>query len=156
MRLYVVRHAKAVSRASWGDGDERPLTGRGRQQAVRIADRLADAGVTQLVSSPSLRCVQTLEPLAERLDLPIECDGRLQEGAQGPEALALADELRAQRLPAAVCSHGDVIPELLRLLRAGATRFTDPLVWPKGSIWVVAGDGAGWSTARYVGPGGRE
>lgn len=153
MRIYLVRHGRAGSRGSWSGADEqRPLTTRGRSQAVAIAGQLAGVGVRRLISSAYVRCVQTLEPLAERLDLPIEEDDRLAEGATGCEALALADELRAAGTPAALSTHGDVIPELLRLLWAGPTRFKDELMWPKGSIWVLSGDGDGWAKARYVPP----
>jgi broad specificity phosphatase PhoE len=152
MKLYVVRHAHAGSRSAWEGSDaERPLSRRGREQADGIADRLAGVGVARLVSSPSVRCVQTLEPLADRLDLRVDADDRLLEGATGDQALALAGEL-AKDGTAVICSHGDVIPDMLRVLRAGSTRFKDPLMWPKGSIWVLTGDGERWTRARYIAP----
>src|SRR5688572_16126305 len=111
MKLYVVRHAHAGSRSSWAGADhDRPLSKRGQRQAAGIAERLAGAGITRLVSSPAVRCVQTLEPLAARLGLPVDADERLLEGASGGDALSLAGELCAGGGEAAVlCSHGDVI-----------------------------------------------
>jgi hypothetical protein len=41
---------------------------------------------------------------------------------------------------------------MLRILKGGTTRFKDPFVWPKGSIWVLTRDGARWSKARYIPP----
>ena len=155
MRLYVVRHAHAGSRSSWDGPDAtRPLSKKGRRQAARIADELAGAGITRLVSSPAARCVQTLEPLGERLGLTVDADGRLLEGATGSEALGLADELSTGNGQAvAVCSHGDVIPELLRELRHhGGTRIDDPFLWPKASTWIVTWDGRRWASARYSPP----
>jgi 8-oxo-dGTP diphosphatase len=153
MELYVVRHANAGRRSTWdGDDDERPLSKKGRKQAAAIGERLATTGVDRLVSSPTLRCVQTLEPLAKRLGTAIDVDQRLLEGATGDDALELAAELAGTCTGAVVCSHGDVIPELLRTLYAGTTRIADPLVWPKGSIWAVTWDGESWSTARYLPP----
>jgi 8-oxo-dGTP diphosphatase len=153
MRLYVVRHAHAGSRSSWdGPDEERPLTPKGRRQAAGITDALAGAGVTRLVSSPFRRCTQTLEPFAQRLGLAIEVDDRLAEGAGGLDALALADELAREHDAAVVCTHGDVIPELLRTLNATTTRFKDPFIWPKGSTWVISGDGGVWTRARYMAP----
>ena len=96
--------------------------------------------------------MQTLEPLADQLDLRIDVDDRLLEGADGDQALLLADELGKERVAAAVCSHGDVIPDMLRILKGGTTRFKDPFIWPKGSIWVPTRDGARWSKARYIPP----
>lgn len=153
MELYVVRHAHAGRRAGWdGDDDERPLSKKGRRQANAIGARLAAAGVDRLVSSPALRCVQTLEPLADRTGLTVDVDRRLLEGASGDDALGLAAELSAAHPGAVVCSHGDVIPELLRTLQAGHTRVADPLLWPKASIWALSWDGTCWTTARYVSP----
>ena len=153
MRLYVVRHADAGGRSSWDGPDEtRPLTKRGRHQADAIAEDLRSAGLTRLVSSPYRRCTQTLVPLAAHLGVAVESDERLAEGAGGDNALTLADELRKESEAAVVCSHGDVIPELLRILKATTARFRDPFIWPKASTWVVTWDGDCWSKARYIAP----
>ena len=167
VRLYVVRHAAAGSRSSWDGIDAtRPLSGKGRRQATALADRLGEAGIGRLVSSPAARCVETLEPLGERLGLTVDADSRLVEGARGEDALALADELRrdagrngdgrgrrrGRHEAVALCSHGDVIPDLLHVLRAGSTRIEDPLVWPKASAWLVTWDGTHWATASYLAP----
>jgi broad specificity phosphatase PhoE len=153
MRLYIVRHAHAGSRSSWEGPDEsRPLTIKGHRQSAAIAEALAGAGASRLVSSPYRRCTQTLDPLADQLGLAVEDDDRLAEGATGDDALGLADELRKEHDAAVVCSHGDVIPEMLRILKATTTRFKDPFVWPKGSTWVVTWDGGKWSKARYLAP----
>ena len=70
------------------------------------------------MSSPFVRCVQTLEPLAERAGLPIEVDGRLGEGAAFEGVLELLDTLPQG---AVLCSHGDVIPETIdALIGAGS------------------------------------
>lgn len=153
MRLYVVRHGHAGSRSAWDGPDEaRPLTGRGRRQADAIADGLRAIGATRLVSSPYRRCEQTLEPLAHRLGRSVERDVRLAEGAGGPAALELADELAKEPDAAVVCTHGDVIPELLRQLKAAGTRFRDPLTWPKASTWAITREGDAWTKARYIAP----
>jgi 8-oxo-dGTP diphosphatase len=96
--------------------------------------------------------VQTLEPLADRLCLTVDGDLRLIEGADPQDALDLAGELRDGAAAAVMCSHGDVIPDMLRLLRAGTTRFKDPFVWPKASTWVLTWDGDRWAKARYIAP----
>jgi phosphohistidine phosphatase SixA len=153
MKLYVIRHGHAGSRSSWdGPDDGRPLSRRGRKQATSIADHLSGVGLSRLVSSPTVRCVQTLEPLADQLGLRVDADDRLLEGADGDQALALAAELSKELTAAAICSHGDVIPDMLRILKAGTTRFRDPFMWPKGSIWVLTGEGGCWSKARYIPP----
>jgi phosphohistidine phosphatase SixA len=153
MKLYVVRHGHAGSRSAWeGPDDARPLSRRGHKQAMPLPDQLSGVGLSRLVSSPSMRCVQTLEPLAQRLGLRVDADDRLLEGAGGDQALVLAAELSKERMAAVICSHGDVIPDMLRILKAGTTRFKDPFMWPKASIWVLTRDGARWSKARYIPP----
>lgn len=71
MRLVLIRHGRP-------DEDERdrphdpPLRGDGREQAQAVAARLAQEGITRIVSSPMARAMQTAQPLADRLGLPVE------------------------------------------------------------------------------------
>lgn len=151
VKLYIVRHADAGSRSAWtGDDERRPLSRKGRRQAAGLVDVLAGAEVTRLVSSPSLRCVETLDPAAARLGLTVETDRRLAEGGRGDEALALAEELLRGDDVGALCSHGDVIPDLLSELKIRGVAFHHDLTWPKGSAWVLSGNGATWTDARFV------
>jgi 8-oxo-dGTP diphosphatase len=121
----LIRHAKAGSRYDYvGDDRERPLSKKGRAQAEAIADRLAPLGPSRLVSSPFLRCRQTLEPLAARCALQVVADVRFAEGVGYHVAL---EQLQAMPTGAVVCSHGDVIPAVIdALLRRGAELTADP------------------------------
>jgi len=149
--LYLIRHADAGSRSAWKDDDRlRPLSKKGRRQSAHLVTALGDVGLTRLVSSGSVRCIETLEPLAEVTGLPVETDARLYEGSDGPAALAVAAEVRALGDVAALCSHGDVIPDLLSELRINGTTFHHTLTWPKGSVWVLSGEGGHWSDARHI------
>jgi 8-oxo-dGTP diphosphatase len=58
-----------------------------------------------------VRCVQTVEPLARELGIEIEERAALTEGATREEALALVKEVRGAGV--ALCTHGDVVLELL-------------------------------------------
>jgi 8-oxo-dGTP diphosphatase len=79
--IYLVRHAKAGNRRDWhGEDDLRPVSPSGQRQADAIADTIADVGVERIVSSPYVRCRQTVDPLAQRLRLPVE-RARLRDGA---------------------------------------------------------------------------
>jgi 8-oxo-dGTP diphosphatase len=150
-KLYVVRHADAGTRANDGSPDEkRGLTERGQRQAEALGRQLADRGIQRLVASPFQRCIDTLVPLAERLGLPVELDDRLAEGRSFVGALELADELGDT--PAAVCSHGDVIPDLLDALLRRGTKLKDEPRWQKASTWVLTRDGDGFSKAKYLPP----
>ncbi|MDF5754823.1 NUDIX hydrolase [Spongiactinospora sp. TRM90649] len=113
--LIFVRHALAGSRQEWpGDDDERPLDDDGVAQAAGLAEALTGFRPEVLISSPSRRCVQTLEPYAERHGLPIRQEPALAETAHDPAgALRLAlDVLDAER-PAVLCGHGKTLPELI-------------------------------------------
>ena len=50
-----------------GDDLDRPLSKAGWKQAHALGKRLAKKGVGELVSSPYVRCMQTLEPLARAI-----------------------------------------------------------------------------------------
>jgi 8-oxo-dGTP diphosphatase len=112
--VVLLRHASAGDREKW-DGDDRvrPLDKRGRKQAEALRDRLLALGVTRVLSSPYVRCAQTVEPLG----LEIELDERLAEGAPSEETL----ELLAEADGAVACTHGDVIENVIgRSIKKGA------------------------------------
>ena len=144
---YVVRHADAGKRGAIAD-DRRPLSRRGRAQAAAIADVLADAGITRLVASPYVRCVETLAPLGEHLGLEVELRDELGEGAGAAGALALVDAAEATM---AICSHGDVIGSLVEALdRRGVPRDDDRVA--KGSTWALTCAADGVVAAHYEPP----
>lgn len=148
MSLYLVRHAKAGSRQKWeGDDRQRPLSKNGSRQAEGIADRLNDAGVRGLWSSPYLRCTATLQPLADRVGLPIKEDDRLAEGTPFEDVLTL---MREAGDGAVLCTHGDVLPEVVQALIRRGSVLTTPPDWRKGSVWVFDGDS--FSTVRAEPP----
>ncbi len=144
MALYLVRHAHAGSRKAWrGDDRERPLDERGERQAKGLLDEVP-VGIDRVLSSPAVRCTETVRPLAERSGREIEVDERLFEAAEpGP----IADHLRhllGERPDAAIvaCSHGDLIPDLLaRWSRDGAD--LDDRRYAKGSVWCLESDAEG-------------
>jgi phosphohistidine phosphatase SixA len=116
MSAVLLRHAKAGDRQAWaGDDRLRPLDERGRRQAEALVELLRPLGIRRIVSSPYVRCVQTVEPLAAALGLAVELDERLAEGARAASAPLLAED------GVVACTHGDVIEELLgRPLKKGA------------------------------------
>jgi 8-oxo-dGTP diphosphatase len=135
--VFVVRHVKAGERGSSGGPDElRGVSRTGRKQAVKLAAMLAPFGIVRLASSPALRCLQTLEPLADHLGIDITLAPELFEGrdAAGAEAWVLA---AAADGPAVLCTHGDVLPALVEVLRArGVPVGGDGTVaFAKGGAW---------------------
>ena len=78
--LYLLRHAHAGNPDAWtGDDAERPLSGKGRGQAERLARYLASIGLKldAIVTSPKVRARQTAEPLAAALNVHYVTDARL-------------------------------------------------------------------------------
>ena len=152
MSLFVVRHAKAGSRHNWaGDDDaDRPLSKNGRRQADALAERLADAGVSSLWSSPYVRCMQTLSPLGIRLGMEVVADERLAEGASFEPVLDMLHEVPDG---AVLCGHGDIIPNLIAALdRRGTTLLARP-DWRKAALWVLdAPDATGHIATATVEP----
>lgn len=118
MPLYLVRHAKAGSRSAWiGDDRDRPLVEEGWEQARALVARIAPLQPSALLSSPYLRCVQTLQPLGEECELDVTIDTRLEEDSPLERSLAALDDAPDN---AVLCSHGDVIPDVINgLLRRG-------------------------------------
>jgi 8-oxo-dGTP diphosphatase len=141
MSLYLVRHAKAGSRSNWdGDDRKRPLTAAGWEQARAVAERLAPLLVTRLVSSPYVRCIETLEPIATRTDLDIEVDDRLAEETPFEPVL---DLLHSCADGAVLCSHGDIIPEVIAALQRRGMVVRGEPDWRKATVWVLDRDAVG-------------
>ncbi|HEX6487759.1 MAG TPA: NUDIX hydrolase [Candidatus Dormibacteraeota bacterium] len=147
-RLWLVRHADAGDRAAWHDPDElRPLNEHGWEQARGLVKLLAGAPIERLVSSPYVRCVQTLEPLAEALHLKVE---RVEEFAEG-HGLAGLEPLLLSGGSIAVCTHGDILDELVDELRR------EGLAGPKakaskGSTWELQAQAGLIVSADYLPP----
>jgi len=118
--LVVIRHAKALARSSWTRADPlRPLDPRGLQRAAEIVPLLRAYGVSRVVSSPSARCVQTVEPYVQALGTSVRLrEGLSEEGyaEDGGRANRHLHRMLERGAAVAVCSHGPVLPELLHQL----------------------------------------
>ncbi|MFI5321579.1 MAG: histidine phosphatase family protein [Myxococcota bacterium] len=147
MKLFLVRHAKAYSRSRWREDDElRPLTPAGDLQAEAIAIALAEEHPQRLISSPHVRCVQTLGPLARATGLRIEQDARLAEGATLDGAALLIASLGDA--PTVICGHGDLLPMLVASLDADGAR-PSAIDCEKGSFWRIEATTEGGRRATY-------
>jgi 8-oxo-dGTP diphosphatase len=137
--VYVLRHARAGSRSRWDGTDDRmrPLTPRGQRQALAIATNLAPY-IREVHSSPYLRCVETVAPLATLIGTDVVIDERLAEGRDWLETLAL---IEASTSSIAICTHGDVLGDLIfRLQQRGVAELGEI---EKGCTWsITVADGA--------------
>jgi 8-oxo-(d)GTP phosphatase len=139
--VLLVRHGRAGDRDEWtGDDRLRPLDKRGRRQADAMVAPLAGYALSRLVSSPYVRCVQTLEPLSARLGLPVEHDPAIAEGVPVQKARGLIDRLGPG--PVVLCTHGDVVEALVG---EGEPK-------KKGSTWLLARRNGAVEAVRYWPP----
>ncbi|HLI01561.1 MAG TPA: phosphoglycerate mutase family protein [Acidimicrobiales bacterium] len=149
MSVLLIRHAHAGARKDWGGDDHlRPLSGKGKRQAEALVELAEPFAPQRLLSSPYTRCLQTMEPLAAHLSLRVEPVKELAEGS-GLAALALVRALADEKV--ALCTHGDVIPEILVAL-ADEDRL-DLGHRPrqaKGSAWVLDAHAGRFVRATYL------
>jgi 8-oxo-(d)GTP phosphatase len=139
--VILVRHGRAGDRDKWsGDDRLRPLDKKGRRQADAIVAPVAGYAVTRLVSSPYVRCVQTLEPLAAHLEMAVDKDPAMAEGVPGEEALRFIGRLGPG--PVVLSTHGDVVEALVG---EGQPK-------KKGSTWLLTRRDGGVRPVRYWPP----
>jgi len=150
--LILLRHASAGRKAEWpGDDGSRPLDERGVADAQTLAGLMACfAPVARVISSPAVRCIETVRPYAAGFGGTVETEDCL--APYGPSAACssrtdLADVLRrllsglvADRLPVVLCLHRENLPDVLAeacsALGVPGAVPADPSL-PKGGFWVA-------------------
>jgi len=147
--FYVVRHAKAGSRGHWtGDDRQRPLSKKGIKQAEALVEILAPFPIAAIYSSPFLRCVQTVEPLARARKLPLKQSPSLAEGHGLAGAMEFIGDPKLDEV--VLSTHGDIVWELVeelvkrRAVKPGEGGFE------KGSTWVVDFEDGSFVRARFI------
>lgn len=149
--LFLVRHAHAGDKHRWQGPDRlRPLSLAGQAEAAGLVVRLEDYPIERILTSPTLRCQQTVEPVARDRRLRIEGEVTLGVDTDLGRVLALLEELRLQ--DTVVCTHGEVIGQVLTRLVADGLAVDQPLAWPKGSTWLLEGVDGRLLLARYLPP----
>lgn len=135
-RIYLVRHGNAGVRSKWqGSDKKRPLTEKGQQQSIGVAEILARHPITEIWASPALRCFETVAPVAENLGVEVQKTKLLKEyteldaihkylGTIGPGSIVL-------------CTHKDWIGPLLRDLSSRKVKLRGTRKWPKASVWIL-------------------
>lgn len=112
--LVVLRHGKAVSREDFSGADlERPLTRSGTSRAERLVPVLAAYGVRRVVSSPAVRCTQTVEPYADSIGTFLEIDDRISEQTSASDVQRSVQSLLDRKKPAVLCGHRPTLPWIL-------------------------------------------
>ena len=146
-----MRHTQAIKRAEWvvsKDGlaevdASRPLTAVGRMQAGGLVPALAAFGVSQLHTSDSRRCRDTVGPYATARSIAITLEPTLSEERhkESPKkALARVAEISRSNKSIALCTHRPVMPtvmeslsETLEIVNPGKKAF-DPALTPGSMV----------------------
>ena len=150
-RIYLVRHGMAGERRSWKGKDvDRPMSTKGQRQARSVASLLTRVPVVRIISSPYTRCVETVEPLAAAIDLKVEKDQRLAEGNTVDSTRRLIGELAGTS--SVLCSHGDIIQDVITHAADNGAEIADKPAWQKGSTWVLDTHKRKVEGASYVSP----
>lgn len=149
--FYVVRHAKAGSRGHWsGDDRRRPLSQKGEKQAAELIGIFEPFPITAIYSSPYLRCVQTVQPLARARKITVVETPDLAEGRGLDGAMRFMGDSNLDQV--VLSTHGDIVWELVedlvhrRVVRAGDGGYE------KGATWVVELTGGLPVRARFIAP----
>lgn len=151
MTVYLIRHGSAGSRDNTDPEDIcRRLDESGRVQAMRLATVLAEPALTKVFSSPAIRCIETVEPLASTHGRKVKRRRALLEGADIEASWALAESLGRDGTDAALCSHGDIIPEIIGRARSRGMAVPGKSGCAKGSIWAMHWDGDQFTWGTYT------
>jgi 8-oxo-dGTP diphosphatase len=124
--VIVLRHAQARTRNGWKADDlERPLTKPGEAQAKKLAPLLRAYGVRSILSSPAVRCGQTVDAYARSIKALMEVDDRLAEDTK-PRAVERSIATVLERKgPIVVCSHRPTLPLIFAALRIEPRELTE-------------------------------
>ncbi len=112
--IVVLRHARARSRNAWKADDQlRPLLKTGSHDSERLVPLLAAYNITRVISSPSVRCVQTVAPYAEMTGWEIETRRRLAEEHATAKGIGkIVEELFDDDQEVVICTHRPVLPQV--------------------------------------------
>jgi 8-oxo-dGTP diphosphatase len=117
-------------------------------QAQELVTIFANFDISAVYSSPYLRCMQTVEPVARAHRLKVQPEPGLAEGRGLEAAYRLFGDDKLDEV--VLCTHGDIMWELVEDLtkRKVLPAFREDL--DKGSTWVVQVKGGVPVKARYI------
>ncbi len=140
--VLVVRHGKAGTKQRYKDDDrKRPLDKYGRAQAESLVPQLLAFGATSLYAADRVRCIQSLDPLADELGAQISREPLLTEEDYPKDrdrARARVLEIAATEDTPVICTQGKVIPDLIQWWCERDGVVPDKSRNRKGSMWVLS------------------
>jgi len=141
----LILHAKAITRDEWqGDDDDRPLDSLGSYQADRLISIYEVYKLEQIHSSDAIRCFDTVNSLARKLNITLEVSGKLSESAYKKDkekAFDYCKELIKADKSILICSHNPILPKLFHYLTKKAEVETDDEKLQPADSWVIHRNG---------------
>ncbi|WP_116040680.1 NUDIX hydrolase [Amycolatopsis palatopharyngis] len=145
--VLLIRHAKAGKREEWtGDDDLRPLSDAGQRQAEAVRTMVRAFHPDRVLAAPRLRCVQTVQGVAEDLGTEVRHESLLaEEGYWRDPVLGTARLLAivGDGGTPLISSQGGVIPAVVTALAerdgvALASGKSGTVSAKKGSLWLLS------------------
>lgn len=153
--VLVVRHGTAGRKSRFsGDDAKRPLDKRGRAQAEALVPQLLAFGASQVHAADRVRCHQTVQPLAEELDVPVHNETTLTEEAYAKNPKRARHrmlEIAGEPGTPVVCTQGKVIPDLIAWWCDRDGVRPDKSRNHKGSTWVLSLSAGRLVAADHIG-----
>jgi phosphohistidine phosphatase SixA len=141
VQLVLVRHGHAEPKQVWlGQDVDRPLVARGRRQAELLARNLVKLRPTRIISSPSLRCLQTVQPLGRRSGLDVEVLSWLgtDAGEDAREGILGLSRNEPSSARVVLCTHREVLVDVLPYLaETFGVKLGHRLPGAKGGMWIL-------------------
>lgn len=103
----------------------------------------------QVLSSPAVRCVATVEPFAVRHGRKVAFSDALAEGGPVEPLLVLLEQAPDGTI---LCTHGDMLKAVITRLSSGETQIVEPASWRKGVVWALTREGSCFSQAQVILP----
>ena len=151
--LILLRHASAGAKGDWpADDASRPLDAKGATDALVLAGLLSCfAPSARVLSSPALRCTESVRPYAASFGGVVEAEAALalpgrsrhfsSRTNRGDTLADLVRDLVAAGQPAVLCLHRENLPKALAAARAAlgapAAPESQDRPLPKGGFWVL-------------------
>jgi 8-oxo-dGTP pyrophosphatase MutT (NUDIX family)/phosphohistidine phosphatase SixA len=150
--IIIVRHGSAGDKRAWrGDDVLRPLDAHGRTEAEALGTLLEVFGPLRVISSATARCIDTVLPYVRRTRARLETEPAFTvsaatgvtgspdgEVAHPEDAKAAMLRLLAEQKPTVVCTHGEIVSDLVGVLCGELGEKTPAdMNLPKGGFWVV-------------------
>lgn len=139
--IILLRHAKAIKRHDFiGDDTDRPLSETGTKQAEKIVDLYQYFGLKEIHTSDALRCLKTVEKLAQKLVLTPIVATELSEYVFHKKKEKSIDYVLhqfSQNKPVLICGHNPLLSKYFKKMvgKKWAKKFKQEL--EPGEAWVI-------------------